>query len=235
MTYLATAIVATAVLVLVGIGMRLVWNMELENRIAEAEVESSRLFQGMMDDRVEQVRRYRHDADALLRAIEQATEFGAGRFPLSNTAIEVQRHRCEQAGIPFSIAAEDISEALIARGIGDSDLCLVLQNLLDNAYEATVALEQSANTPDWQGVSLKVCEEPTGEITIAVDNRIAEDSLPSFQTGKANPEYHGVGLRVVDDIARKYGGSLTPEFDSSTGTLTMTVRLQALQEVEHVR
>ena len=226
MTYLASAIVAVAALVILTISMRIVMNMELENRMAEAEIASSRLFQSMMGDRVEQVRRCRHDADALLRAIERSAEFGAGRFPLSNSAIELQRRRCRQAGIPFTAELEDVSESLIARGIDDSDLCLVLQNLMDNAYEASMAIGQDSNSPAERAISLRVGNSPVGEIAIAVENHTAEDTLPSFQTGKENPEYHGVGLRVVDDIARKYGGSLVAGFDAATRTLTMTVRLQ---------
>ena len=138
--YVTIVIVSALVLVLLGVGMRIVWSVELENRMTEAEIESSRRYQAMLGDRVEQVRRYRHDADALLRAIERATGFGAGQFPLSQSAIELQRDRCEQAGIPFIVETEDVSQALIARGMSDSDLCLVLQNLLDNAFEATVAM-----------------------------------------------------------------------------------------------
>lgn len=225
MAYAPIIIFAAVVLILLGVGMRIVWNVELENRMTEAEIESSRRCQAMLSDRVEQVRRYRHDADALLRAIERATEFGAGLFPLSQAAIELQHHRCEQVGIPFIVEAEDVSEALIACGISDSDLCLVLQNLLDNAYEASEAIESETPLPEQRSILLRVGTATDGGIVIAVTNHTVENALPSFQTGKVSPEYHGVGLNVVETIAHKYHGSLAPEFDQATCKLTMVVRL----------
>lgn len=225
--YVTIIVVSALVLVLLGIGMRIVWSVELENRMTEAEIESSRRYQAMLGDRIEQVRRYRHDADALLRAIERATEFGAGQFPLSQAALELQRHRCEQAGIPFIVETEDISEALIAREVSDYDLCLVLQNLLDNAYEASVAKDPSALPVEDREITLHVAGEDSGAVIIEVRNCIDDDTLPDFRTGKANPDLHGVGVRVVADIARKYGGELVPSLDPETRTLTMAVCLKA--------
>ena len=225
--YITIVVISALVLVLLGVGMRIVWSVELENRMTEAEIESSRRYQAMLGDRVEQVRRYRHDADALLRAIEQATEFGAGRFPLSHSTIELQCRRCEQAGIPLIVETEDISESLIARGISDSDLCLVLQNLLDNAFEASVAVDEGALPAGERTISLRLACEESGEAVIEVQNRTVDDTPPAFRTSKENPELHGVGVQVVADIARKHGGELVPSFDSATRTLTMAVRLKS--------
>lgn len=224
--YVTIVIVSALVLVLLGVGMRIVWSVELENRMTEAEIESSRRYQAMLGDRVEQVRRYRHDADALLRAIERATGFGAGRFPLSQSALELQRDRCEQAGIPFIVETEDVSQALIARGMSDSDLCLVLQNLLDNAFEATVAMSEGVLPAEERKIVLRVAGEKLGGTTIEVQNRTAGDTLPTFRTNKDNPKFHGVGVQVVADIASKHGGELVPSFDPETRTLTMAVRLK---------
>jgi C4-dicarboxylate-specific signal transduction histidine kinase len=227
MTYLATALAGFAVLMFLGIGMRVVWNVELENRMDEAEIESSRRYQEMMGDRVEQVRRYRHDADALLRAIERASEFGAGRFPLSHAAIELQRNRCGDVGIPFRADIGIAAEALVDSGISDSDLCLVLQNLLDNAYEASCATERDGAPAAERAISLKIGQDTSRGVFVEVSNRTGTDELPTFETGKANPEYHGVGLQVVNDIPSKYGGAVRPAYDSATQTVTMAVELHS--------
>ena len=221
--YVAIAIILVLVLALLGVGMRIVWSVELENRMTEAEIESSRRYQAMLGDRVERVRRYRHDADALLRAIERATDFGAERFPLSHSAIELQRHRCEQAGIPLIVEFEDISQALIACGMDDSDLCLILQNLLDNAFEASMAIDKGVLPAEERAIVLRLAGEEVGGVIVEVRNHTAGDAAPTFLTSKENPAFHGVGVQVVADIVRKHGGELVSSFDSETRILTMTV------------
>ena len=66
------AAVAISGLLIAGLGVYAVERLESENEILEAEVESSRMYQEALGRRIEQVRRYRHDADGLLRAIEHA-------------------------------------------------------------------------------------------------------------------------------------------------------------------
>lgn len=53
-------------------GLRVIESIERENRLVEAELQASQLYRESLDSRVEQVCRYRHDADGLLRALEQS-------------------------------------------------------------------------------------------------------------------------------------------------------------------
>ena len=247
---LLSAAVNVAMLLLLVISVRLVDYLESENALDEAEIESSRIYQASLSTRVEQVRRYRHDADALLRAIERAAGDEAGqiasdkmltppmlsdgenalfdesRFPLSNAAVELQRQRCADEGIPFTVAIDGLSGAWADGVLDDSDLCLVLQNLLDNAFEASIAPGELAIPVGERAISLHVGSNQPDGLLIEVGNRTADDVPPEFRTGKADPELHGVGIQVVEDIARKHGGSLVPSFDPATRVLTMAVRLK---------
>ena len=233
-------------ILLASLGLRVIEGMERENRLAEAELQASQLYRDSLDSRVEQVRRYRHDADGLLRAIEHSIGdeagvlvgaavssdedepslgFGFGRYqlPLAEAAVQSKRRLCSDEGIAFTCEIDPgFAVEAAGRGISEPDLCIVLQNLLDNAYEASLEAKGAGIAP---AMSLRLDAREGGGLDIVAGNRTASTTAPTFRTGKANPKLHGVGLQVVNDIARSHGGNLSSDFDSTTHVLTMTVRL----------
>ena len=247
-TLLASAIFV-ALLMLASLGVRIVEGLESENRLVEAELEASQLFRESLDSRAEQVRRYRHDADGLLRAIEHTldpdTKAARGQespgkldrkewtvssedcqLPLVDAAMQSKRSLCADAGIDFSCKVDPaFARASVQRGVNEVDLCVLLQNLLDNAYEESLRAIAAGVGPS---MSLELVYRD-GELRIAVSNRTVSDKLPEFRSRKARPELHGVGLQVVRDIVREHGGGLVSEFDSETRLLTITATLRGYQ------
>lgn len=235
-----------ALILLASLGLRVIEGMERENRLEEAELQASQLYRDSLDSRVEQVRRYRHDADGLLRAIEHSLGdesgalagtavgseeggsslgFGMGhsQLPLAEAAVQSKRRLCSDEGIAFTYEMDPgFTAEAMARGISEPDLCIVLQNLLDNAYEASLEAKAAGIAP---AMSLRLDVREGGGLDIVAGNRTVSATAPVFRTGKANPRLHGVGLQVVNDIARTHGGSLSSEFDSATHVLAMRVRL----------
>ncbi len=87
--------------------------------------------------------------------------------------------------------------------ISEEDLYTVICNLVDNAIDA----EKKEANPKIT-IQMNIVK---GCLHIAVRNRTGRDILsenPSLNTSKANPEYHGIGLKLVKKITEKYNGDL---------------------------
>lgn len=80
------------------------------------------------------------------------------------------------------------------------DLCALLGNAIDNAMEAV------AHTDD-KRVILR-CRADKGLFMLRVDNAVSGPVLPNFSTTKADKRAHGFGLPGMEEIARRYGGSV---------------------------
>lgn len=86
------------------------------------------------------------------------------------------------------------------------DLCGLLSNLLDNAIEAS----RAEKDPEIR-LSMRTSR---GYLSIVVSNRCSTDVMsmnPHLHTTKGNAAEHGIGLRVVRSIAKKYEGSFSTE------------------------
>lgn len=88
--------------------------------------------------------------------------------------------------------------------IDDTDLCAILANLLDNASEAVHALHHGS-------IELSVGPH-TGYLVIQSTNTIEEDPLksnPLLHSTKGNSPFHGLGLKIVKNIVKKYDGMIS--------------------------
>ncbi|MBQ6540240.1 MAG: GHKL domain-containing protein [Oscillospiraceae bacterium] len=106
----------------------------------------------------------------------------------------------EQAGVKFD------THVSIRRNlnISDTDLCSLLSNLLSNAFEATL------QTKDPQ-ISVIIREE-NDFLFISVKNSINESVLfknPDLVTSKKDKSIHGIGIKSIRSIAKKYNGSVS--------------------------
>lgn len=87
------------------------------------------------------------------------------------------------------------------------DICSIFGNILDNAIEAVMNLENEED----RIISIKV-QKKNGMIIITTDNYyngsiILKDGLP--MTKKDNISYHGFGLKSIKRTAKKYGGTMS--------------------------
>ena len=244
--YLVVAIAAVFFLAIIGLGVRVVESTEAENDRLAREIEASRMYRESLGTRIEQVRRYRHDADSLLRAIEHASaqdapgdagtrsfdsaakrapELPDARYPLAQAALDLHKRQCAEAGIPFVCrVADDVGQVLAARGIDDSDVCIVLQNLLDNAYEANCLIEPGGDERFGRMMAISA-RTAQNRLQLEVRNRTATSEQPTFRSQKAQRPLHGVGMMVVDEIAKKHGGTMSVSFDSPSRVLAVRVLL----------
>lgn len=100
-------------------------------------------------------------------------------------------------------------------GIDNLHLCSVFSNLIDNAVEACNKIPDSEVPPY---IIIK-CYEKAGFLIINVKNSKQNDILLSknkkFLTTKKNTLEHGLGLTIVDNIAKMYNGDLCLNYDKN--------------------
>lgn len=93
--------------------------------------------------------------------------------------------------------------------IQDVDLCSLITNLLDNAFEAAEKVKDGSKT-----VSLKM--ETKGEyLFVVVRNPINKTPTKTLQTTKKDKKNHGFGVRIIKSITEKYNGTFDYEITDS--------------------
>ncbi|MBR6696684.1 MAG: GHKL domain-containing protein [Lachnospiraceae bacterium] len=91
-------------------------------------------------------------------------------------------------------------------GIEDVDMYILLENLIDNAIEATIQSDKPY-------IELNIyANESTTEVVLGncVKGNILKDN-PNLNTTKNDKEKHGLGLENVKEIVEKYDGIMTYE------------------------
>lgn len=84
--------------------------------------------------------------------------------------------------------------------VSNNDICVLLGNLLDNAVEACLKVDEGKRY-------IKIRIRRNGNVCyFCIENSCI--SYATEKTSKPNPERHGIGLRSAERIAHKYGGTL---------------------------
>ena len=101
--------------------------------------------------------------------------------------------------------------------IDDVDLCRIFSNLLDNAISACRV--QAQNGQEATLIEVEVFER-AGFLFIKVINRC---DTAEAQVKRQNRRQRGLGLRIVHEIAKDYGGNFSLSFDSGEATALCAV------------
>jgi len=92
--------------------------------------------------------------------------------------------------------------------ISDVDISILLGNLLDNAIEACVYMKDIYNNEKQIDISIY---KKKAYVVITVANTINESILknnPDFITTKKNKDGHGLGIKSIKNIIKKYNGMI---------------------------
>jgi sensor histidine kinase regulating citrate/malate metabolism len=110
--------------------------------------------------------------------------------------------------------------------IADNDLCVLVGNLLDNAFDACMRI------PEEQRRYIKIC----GNIRNSSLSIYVENSMRSGKrwpgvfslTSKAENMEHGFGLRVIEKLVGQYGGFIESKDEETrfTTSLLLPLRLE---------
>ena len=115
-----------------------------------------------------------------------------------NAVVNAKLSSAKSLGIECScLVAKDIS------GISDADLCRLLSNMLDNAITAC-----KSDGSEHRRIELRIQNDEDCAM-ITVKNTVPESVLgknPGLRSTKETPGEHGFGVRIIREIAEKYGG-----------------------------
>ncbi len=155
-------------------------------------------------------------------SVYESTEIQSLRQFSSNKLVNVIVNRyatlCENDGIRFNSDIRDIDLSCIA----DGDLTALLDNLLENAYEASKGAEEKF-------VDIRIDKFNDFCIIILVKNSFLETPKQIgdyFVSSKKNTRNHGIGIRSIRRITKKYKGEADFNFDTDKKIFTAKVALE---------
>ncbi|MCR4596178.1 MAG: GHKL domain-containing protein [Lachnospiraceae bacterium] len=196
---------------------------EYARRALESQTEDIHRHMEQIEDTYEKMRAMRHDMGNHMAVIQGLIESGErreaseyiGRWqknleelaprvrtgnPFTDAALSGFADRFAEAGIPF----EDSFIFPAKLAIDPFDMCVVLSNALQNAYEASVCIDDPtvSVTSVVRGTTfiLNVKNRTAGSVS-----DLTEDGIP--YSGKTQ-DGHGYGLKNIRNIALKYNGEI---------------------------
>ena len=131
---------------------------------------------------------------------------------IGDAIINEYYEKCQGEGIEFKVVGRFPDQLAVA----NTDLCVILSNGVKNAYEAAQACG------DEKFISIEI-ENYKTRTFITIRNTVdCERKLKNglMATSKSDGENHGFGMGSMLDIAKKYGGRVTWQYDGGTGFIT---------------
>jgi len=127
---------------------------------------------------------------------------GFVKHPVLDTLISTRAKIAKQENIQFTVNIE-LPEVL---PISDVDLCILISNVLDNAFEAN----QEASQPHFIYLNTRIINSYWA---VACQNATREKgnlrSLGNLKSTKRSTGVHGIGTKQIQEIAEKTGGFVT--------------------------
>lgn len=193
---------------------------ELKDRCIEKQTEQYHFLY----EKQAKLRRFRHDSRAHLKAIlalaEEAEDEKIAAYVKQLIGEEKEMRQLTTGniigdaivnhyytrGLSENVGVELMGQFARGLAVSETDLCVILSNVVSNAYEAAVKCEKDrvihislTNYKDKQ--FLKV-ENPSPVMPV-----IEAGKLQVPETTKANKENHGLGIRNTLDAVARAGGS----------------------------
>lgn len=236
-------VVFVVILVIILLSMR-TREKERENQLIQAYMESLQSFYGMIQNRIEMTRRYRHDLAKHIQTLEVMMEEEGNQDiaeymdslkvryielkkkeyctdEVVNTVISIKKQQCEEKQIPMELEVADEDYKVIK----DIDLVGVLYNLLDNAVEASERVPEGENC----GIHLEMGKKEE-QVWIRVENYINPEEKITFETSKEEKDEHGIGMKVISYLVKKYNGKQKIELDQKQNKILVEVWLKEEKE-----
>lgn len=122
----------------------------------------------------------------------------------------------------YDIPLEIKSSTLDIGRVHDLDWCSILANLMDNAIEACLKLDESER---WIKVVLNQNECATMIEVSNSFNGIIKEINGIFESSKINKSLHGLGMKSVQSSVEKYNGILESRYERNIFTIYISLFL----------
>lgn len=137
---------------------------------------------------------------------------------LVNVIVSRYATLCSEAEIVFSVDIRNVNFSVIE----DSDLTALLDNLLENAYEAAKASGEKQ-------IDLNI--DYRNENYLLIDLVNTSDRQPKLKgkelvTTKQDSGVHGIGLKSISRIVKRYSGNMYYKYDASNKTFHTSIVLK---------
>lgn len=167
------------------------------------------------DGKQEQITNYIHQ---LLQSEELQSNARCCDLDILNIIIGKYKEQCRALQIDFQTDIRCNSIDFIE----DSDITALFSNLLDNALEAT-----KNSLPGF--IELKISSKEDANCTIiSVQNSCLSDPFENnpLLLSKKQGSYHGIGLKSIQRIVKKYNGNVTNYFDKGNMCFHSIIQLK---------
>lgn len=152
--------------------------------------------------------------DAILRYLDECISFMDVRDtgvwsgnPVVDALLGYYKYSAEDAGIQTELHVETDK----ALPVSDTDICIILSNLLENAYEACIRQKKGDKY-------IKIRLHQTGDVLIVMVENSYEGTVRRedgrFLSSKAEMR-KGIGITSVLDVCKKYNGIPKIEYNGS--------------------
>ena len=196
---------------------------DFASKALEDQTEDIKRHMARIEEMYENIRAMRHDMGNHIAVIEGLIENGEqqalndyiGQWkknydesqmyvktgnPVTDVAISEYAKRFERSGIPFE-SSFHYPQAL---DIDPFDMCIVITNALQNAYEASLSVHDPSVT------LTSVLRDNTFIINLKnhTTGRVFVDPEDNIPVSSKKEDGHGYGLKNIRTIARKYNGDI---------------------------
>lgn len=162
----------------------------------------------------------------LVEQLLEAARLDSGQVPFEPELLNI-RELLQDVGQKFQLCAEQAevelriaSDASVPMVLGDIRLIeRALDNLLDNAFQYTEPGGQISLAAEQRGAAVRVSVTDTGAgFSAEVHERVTERFFRSDTSRSQGSGHAGLGLAIVDGIARLHGSELGVDSVPGTGT-----------------
>ncbi len=242
MEVVALFLIILAILCFMAVKIMKANEIQMENRMTETYMEYMNELYGVIQERIEATRRYRHDLakhiqtleylcqndeeeitnlrsymDGLKGSYQEITGESFCSDEIVNSIIAIKKQQCKNMDIPIEIYVRKNYHGKMK----EIDVVSLLHNLFDNAIEANERIQD----PDKKGISFYM-EKEDNIVDITIQNYVNPKETIDFQTKKKEKNIHGIGMGIIQNIVDKYHGTITVELDDKEHILKQHISLK---------